>query len=467
MSDLLQSIMQAETHPPVSVPPAAAGSDSANSPVLGLDEARTASAPFVPTEPNTLEESGLTETTVEALVLKYLLANGDARGRQMAKHIRLSFGLLQDELMRMKMELLIGYKGNADMGDYLYELSTKGVEKARRYVEQSTYFGTAPVQLGDYIDSVQQQSVKGSSPKLEDMKRSLSDMVISDGVLSQIGQAMNEGRGMFLYGDPGNGKTCMAERLISCCDPYVWIPRTLIVTGDIIRLYDPACHEEAPLDEEDGLIETTKYDRRWIRIKRPTVVVGGELTMQQLDFAISGPGIVEAPVQLKSNGGALLIDDFGRQQISTSELLNRWIIPLEKGFDHLALPNGRQLQVPFEQVIIFSTNLDPAELVDEAFLRRIPYKIKVADPTEAQFRVLFTGLAHQRGIECPPQAVDYLLEKHFKPTGRPMRFCHPRDILRQVKNYCEFHDIPLAVTPQNIDEAVNNYFSGLDVTTSM
>lgn len=279
-------------------------------------------------------------------------------------------------------------------------------------------------------------------------------------MLDRLGPAMNSGRGLFLYGSPGNGKTSIAERVTRAFGKYIWIPRAIGIDGEIIRLYDPVNHEEAPLSPGTGVWDKRKIDKRWVRIFRPTIVAGGELTMSSLEVTINtSTGISEAPLQLKSNCGTLVIDDFGRQRMSIDDLLNRWIVPLEKRYDFLNLPNGKKIQVPFDQLIIFSTNLEPRELVDEAFLRRIPYKIEVIDPTEEEFRDLFKMVGQQLGLEYRPEAIDYLIQTHYKATGRPLRFCQPRDLLLQIRNYCAYHDQPPKLTNEHFDLAVENYFA--------
>jgi hypothetical protein len=238
------------------------------------------------------------------------------------------------------------------------------------------------------------------------------------------------------------------------------VPRAIGVDGDIIRLYDPCNHELAPEDEQIGLLDKSKVDKRWVRIVRPTIVVGGELTMDNLEVSLSiGTGISEAPLQLKSNCGTLVIDDFGRQRMSTDELLNRWIVPLEKRYDYLNLPGGKKIQVPFDQLIIFSTNLEPKDLVDDAFLRRIPYKIEVVDPAIEEFESLFRMVAPKMGVEFREEVFAYLIDRHYQRTGRPLRCCHPRDLLLQVKNFCNFNGIAPEMTNDTMDFAVENYFT--------
>jgi predicted ATPase with chaperone activity len=271
---------------------------------------------------------------------------------------------------------------------------------------------------------------------------------------------VNSGRGLFLYGAAGNGKTSIAERVTKAFGNTIWIPRAIGVDGEIIRLFDPSAHEEAPLEPTSGLMSVAKVDKRWVRIRRPTIVAGGELTMDNLELTLNtSTGISEAPVQLKSNCGVLVIDDFGRQRISSQELLNRWIVPLEKRHDFLNLANGKKIQVPFDQLIIFSTNLQPKNLVDEAFLRRIAYKIEVVDPTEEEFRQLFRMMAELLEVPYNDAAVDYVIEQHYRKTGRPFRCCQPRDLMLQVRNFCHFRNCPPEMTNEFMDFAVENYFA--------
>jgi predicted ATPase with chaperone activity len=418
---------------------------------------------FWPAEPVALEQTGLTPADIEALVLKLLHTSGPTVGRRIAEQVRLPFGLVADQLRALKAQMLLNFSNQAAMGDFEYELTDDGQKRAQWHASRCTYCGAAPVQLESYIASVRAQSIRKVRPKLPDLCAAFSDLLLSPATLSQIGQAVYSGRGLFLYGQPGNGKTSVAERVIQAISPHIWIPRTITVTGEIIRVFDPANHEEAPLTSPQGqLLDMLRFDRRWVRIKRPSIVVGGELRLEQLEIT-NNPitGILESPVQFKSNGGALVVDDFGRQRCSTDELLNRWIVPLEKGHDYLSLPSGRQIQVPFDQILIFSTNLEPHKLVDEAFLRRIPYKIEMTDPSPREFRDLVRQWCDKLGVQCQDDAIEYLLSRHFGETGRPLRYCHPRDLLLQVKAYCEFHDQPLVLTPKSLDVAVKNYFAGL------
>ncbi len=415
---------------------------------------------FFPPEPASFAEAKLTESEVEELALKFLLARGDASGRDVADQLKLPFLLLEELLRQMKLEQWIVHRGAAAMNDYQYQLTDKGRERARRLSQHCTYFGSAPVALSDYLDSVKAQSLTTQHPTADDLRRAFDDLLINPRMLARLGPAINSGRGLFLYGAAGNGKTSIAERVTKAFGQYIWIPRAIGIDGEIIRLYDPSNHEETPLESTGGLLDNRKIDKRWIRVRRPTIVVGGELTMDNLEVTRNtSTGICEAPMQLKSNCGTLVIDDFGRQRMSTDELLNRWIVPLEKRFDFLNLPNGKKIQVPFDQLIIFSTNLQPRDLVDEAFLRRIPYKIDVSDPTEEEFRELFKIMVPKLGFEYHQEPIDYLVQKHYLEAGRPFRNCQPRDLLLQIRNHCFYENRPLEISWEHFDHAVENYFA--------
>jgi predicted ATPase with chaperone activity len=291
------------------------------------------------------------------------------------------------------------------------------------------------------------------------LDEAFADISIDPNTLELLGPAINSGAGLFLYGSPGNGKTTIARRITRCFGQHLWIPQTLIEDGQFIKLYDAAFHE-AVRTSDSTLLKSAGHDPRWIKIRRPTVVVGGELTMDSLEVRHDAvTNVSEASLQMKSNCGCLLIDDFGRQRVEPTELLNRWIVPLENRHDFLTLATGKKIQVPFEQLIIFSTNLEPSDLADEAFLRRIPYKIEIADPSIDEFRRLFQSACQATGCAYQPQAVDYLVQTHYKPQGRPLRRCHARDLLAQAANYCKFNGTPMQLSPQLLDRVVKSYFT--------
>ncbi len=348
------------------------------------------------------------------------------------------------------------------MGDFTYTLTDAGRDRARRFMLESMYVGPAPVSLEDYIASIRAQTITAMTPRESDLRRAFSDLLVNDKMFQILGPAINSGRGMFLYGFPGNGKTSLAERITRCFGDEIYIPKCVIVDGLIIKLYDAANHEAIPV-QKGSILKQNKVDDRWIKISRPTIVTGGELTMNALEIQYNETSkTCEAPLQMKSNCGTLLIDDFGRQRMEPIELLNRWIVPLEKRYDFLSLPNGKKIRIPFDQLIIFSTNLEPKDLCDEAFLRRIPYKINVIDPTEEEFRELFRLVAPKLGFKLDDsemKAIDHLVEKHYHQESRPFRCCQPRDLLLQVRNRCLYLGEPPRLTPELLDYACSVYFT--------
>jgi len=428
--------------------------------LLGNSE-RDEDEPFRPEVPESLEETRLTAEEIERLILKFLFSKGSGTGRQICNQLKLPFGIVDPIMKDLKQEQLVMFKNAVEMGDYDFAITDIGRERARRYSQECTYFGAAPVSLPDYLEAMAAQSIAKQTATEADLKEAFSDLIIDEKMLDRLGPAVNSGRGMFLFGEPGNGKTSIAERITKAFGSTIWIPRTLGIDGDIIRLFDPGVHEEVEEVNEDGSIfDFSGVDQRWVHIVRPTVIAGGELTMDALEVIQNNQTkICEAPLQLKSNCGTLVIDDFGRQRMPVDELLNRWIVPLEKRYDFLNLPSGKKIQVPFDQLIIFSTNLEPKDLVDGAFLRRIPYKIEALDPTEEQFRELLELMAPICGFEHCKKSTDHLIEEHYKKANRPFRACQPRDLLLQVKNYCVYKDIPKEITPEAFDFAVENYFS--------
>lgn len=415
--------------------------------------------PFIPVEPESFEEADLTGSEVEALILKYLLARGDAAGRDIAEQVKLPFVLIDELLRQMKNDRLVGHRGSAPMNDYRYELTDVGRERGRRYSAHCTYFGAAPVSLRDYIPSVEAQSLVNQQPTAEHLHRAFEDLLLNRKMLDRLGPAINSGRGLFLFGPPGNGKTSIAERITRSFGSDIWIPHAILVDGEIIQLYDPQSHEPIGTGGP-AILKSPANDPRWIRIRRPTIIVGGELKMSALELRFDpNSRITEAPLQMKSNCGTLVIDDFGRQTMNPDELLNRWIVPLEKRYDFLSLNSGKKIQIPFDQLIVFSTNLEPKELVDDAFLRRIPYKINVIDPTENEFRQLLRMMAERLDLPYDEAAVDHLIEHHYRVKNRAFRSCQPRDLLLQIIDRSRYRGTEPVISAEGFDVACENYFT--------
>jgi predicted ATPase with chaperone activity len=425
-----------------------------------VEKASSAPAPFRPQPPKSLQEAGLTDAMVDALIFKYLLGVGSTTGARIASNLALPHPIVVERLADLKRQQLVGYVGAASMGDFTYTLSDTGRDRARRLLDESMYAGAAPVPLSQYVEAVKAQSITLEKPDADRLREAFSDLLINDRMFATLGPAINSGRGMFLYGYPGNGKTSIAERITRCFGTEIYIPRAIHVDGFIIKLYDAEIHNAVPTPKS-GLIKEP-IDERWIRITRPTVVVGGELTMDQLEVRYNATTKTsEASMQLKSNCGTLVIDDFGRQRMNPFELLNRWIVPLEKRYDFLALANGQKIQVPFDQLLIFSTNLEPKDLVDDAFLRRIPYKINVLDPSEDEYRQLFKIMCKVIGFEYNEQLLNALIEERYKSVGRPFRCCQPRDLLLLARNWCQYRGEPLVLSKENLDFAADVYFTVL------
>lgn len=422
---------------------------------LGLDDS------FRPEEPSTLAETGLSATFVEDLILKIVQTSGSLTGKQISDRICLRVAILEDIFADLRKRQYLALSGAAMLGDHIYQLTDLGRERARVAAQECAYTGPAPVPLDDYADSVQAQTIRSEKPKRDRLEKAFSDINVEPEMLAKLGPAISAGKGMFIYGPPGNGKTTIAQRITRCFGQNILIPYAIIEDGQVIKFFDASCHE--PVESlASKLINTSDQDRRWIRIRRPTVVVGGELTMDNLELKHDAVSHVSnASLQLKSNCGSLLIDDFGRQRVNPTELLNRWIIPLENRIDFLTLANGKKIEVPFEQLIIFSTNLEPSDLADDAFLRRIPFKVEIGAPSREEFVKLFDVFAKKSKLECSFDSLQYLLAHHYEECGRPLRRCHARDLLDQVNHYCEYNELPKVATNEILDHAVRNYFTAM------
>jgi predicted ATPase with chaperone activity len=422
-------------------------------------------APWMPPPLNSLADTGLNLLSVADLVLKVLYFGGYMAGHQVADIVKLPFTGVIDQVMDfLKREKFVEVRGSGGLGEagYQYLISQKGSEKAREALERSQYAGAAPVTLQQYIYSMHMQNREKLIVHEEDMHALMQNLVVSDEQLARIGPAVNSGKSIFMYGPPGNGKTTVAEtvgRLILGDD--IWIPYAFDVDGQIVRVFDNVNHELAegdPMKLGTGVIS----DPRWIHIKRPMIMVGGELTLQGLDLVYDNINkYYEAPFQVKANGGMFLIDDFGRQQVRPRDLLNRWIVPLEKGADFLTLATGRKIEMPFFVLIVFSTNIDPRDLVDEAFLRRIRHKIEFGDPTYDQFREIFRRVCGAKGIAYDEQALAYLLKKWYIEQNRALRSVHPRDLIAQLIDIATYLNKPPALTKDMLDRAAASYFVNL------
>jgi hypothetical protein len=412
--------------------------------------------------PGTLEETGLSPDQVEQLIVKALQA-GEQTGLALAEMLKIGFPIFEPIVERARAERLIEVRGAVGSGTAAYRLALTdlGRDRARQYMATSHYVGAAPVPVATYVAYMRELAADRGFIDRDRLHEAFSHLIVDERLLEQLGPAVNAGKGVFLYGPPGNGKTVLADGMGRALGSHMYVPYAIDVDGHVITLFDPICHEVVPEDDwgTSLLIPIDTHDRRWVRVRRPVVMVGGELTLDMLDLRFNALSkYYEAPIQLKANGGVFLVDDFGRQRMRPEDLLNRWIVPLESRFDYLTLHTGKKLQVPFDVLTIFATNLDPASLADEAFLRRIPYKIPVGDPDLDQFTRIFEMNCRRRQLRFHQVMVAYLYRRHYRPLGRSLRACHPRDILDQVIALCRYRGIEPTVTRELLDAACASYF---------
>jgi hypothetical protein len=414
-------------------------------------------------EPRSLQDTGIGGDQIEQLLVKTLYS-GEATGLEIADKMCLPFHILEPLIERLRNERLMEVKGSGGSGasSYRYALTDGGRDRARQYMEVSHYVGAAPVSLARYVAYMTAlQAARGYMDK-ERLRNGFSHLIISDEVLEMVGPAVNAGKAVFLYGPPGNGKSVIAEGMGRSLGGDMHIPRAIDVDGHTVMMYDPIVHESLEDPRQSSIVvSAVAHDRRWVRIRRPVVMVGGELTLDMLDLRFNPTArFYEAPIQLKANGGVFLVDDFGRQRMRPQDLLNRWIVPLESRIDHLTLHSGKKFVVPFDTLVVFATNLPPESLADEAFLRRIPYKIAIEDPSLDEFTKIFELNCKRRNMRFHQVMVAYLQRRHYKPSGRPLRACHPRDLLDQVSALCRYRGVEPTITRELLDAACKSYFVG-------
>ncbi len=421
---------------------------------------------FLPQEPRSIEETGVNMAHLADLVLKVMYTRGFLMGHEIADAVKLPFANVVDRALDyLRREHLTEVRGSSGFGEssYQYVISEEGRSRARELMDQNQYTGPAPVTLEKYTRAVQEQSLAGSVITRERLLAGLSHLVLPDLILNQLGPAINSGKSIFLFGNPGNGKTAIAESIGSILPGAIFLPYAVSIDGHLIKVFD-SLHHRPVADPESGkeppgLKPGERYDRRWVLVHRPLIAVGGELMLENLDLVFdSTTRYYEAPYQMKANGGVLLVDDFGRQAARPRDLLNRWIVPLEKRVDYLTLVTGRKIDVPFDSLIIFSTNLNPDELVDEAFLRRIRYKINVPDPTWDDFRAIFKRVAANRGVVYSEDMLRYVITEYFIKANRKPRAVHPRDILEELVDIARFRNIQPIMSKELLDLACQGYF---------
>jgi hypothetical protein len=410
--------------------------------------------------PGSVEETGLSLALIADLALKVIYFNDHLSAGAISDHICLRYGnIIEHALTLLRREHLVEATPSNATGElgYQYSITDKGLDRVRQVLERSTYAGPAPVTLEHYTAVTKAQAISANRVNPARVREAMADLVLEERVVHAIGRAVNTGRSLFLFGPPGNGKTVLAEHTIPLLGGHVLIPHAITVDGQIIKVFDLHNHQPVP-QSADG----TEYDKRFLLCRRPAIVVGGELTLDVLDLVYdSGAKIYQAPLQVKANGGMFLIDDFGRQLVQPRQLLNRWIVPLEKRLDYLTLHTGMKIEIPFDQLIVCSTNLAPKDLVDEAFLRRVQNKIHVGDPTLEGFCEIFRRQCQDLGVQFREDGLEYLLREYYIGPGREFRACHPRDLLRTMLGMSRYDGTPPVLSPELIDLACETYFVDL------
>jgi hypothetical protein len=426
---------------------------------------RVTSMDFTPRVPETIEDTGLPASTIEQLLLKALYFRGDTTGRDLASGVGLKFSLIDPLMDHFKRQHLVDVKRSLGMGNVsaLYALSDAGRALARECLNTNQYEGPAPVPIAQYNEAVRRQRLQHGWLTKDVLSDAYRHMVVNPHILSQIGPAVNSGKSFLIYGQPGNGKTFLAEALFRLERPPIFVPYAIEYQGQIVKMFDPVYHRRIEEAETVSAISEHRFDARWFRCTRPFIVTGGELALEMLDLSYNATAqIYDAPLQLKANNGIYLIDDFGRQKATPAEVLNRWIIPMESRVDYLNFTNGGKVGVPFETFLVFSTNLKPEQLGDEAFLRRIQYKMFLGNPSEDEFLRIFENCASDHKLEYTREVVVRLLERRYRATGKRLRRCHPRDILAHAVDLIRFERLPMALTDEVLDHAFEGCFTVAD-----
>ncbi len=439
----------------------------------GQPEPATQRGPFIPPPITKVQDTGLSLLWLQDLVLKVLYFQGYLNGFQVAEAVALPFAGVTDQILNaLKREKFVEVKssqmGGLGEGSYQYAITEAGIARAREALERSQYAGPAPVPLEVYNRSIQNQQRGKLRITHRILRQALSHLVLNETTFQRIGPAVNSGTSIFLYGPPGNGKTSIARAIGQVIlSTTMYIPYALYVDGQVVKLYDSVNHKRAPEKHTTSrgtgsLRAGTRRDPRWILIYRPFIITGGELTMEGLDLVFDDVNkFYEAPFQVKANGGILLIDDFGRQLVRPRDLLNRWIVPLENRIDYLTLHTGRKIEVPFDVLIVFSTNLPPKDLVDEAFLRRLRHKIEIGDPSYEDYREIFQRMAKAKGVRYSDKGLAYLLQEWYIKHNRKLRASHPRDLCDQIIDIASFLSLEPTMSRELIDRAARAYFVDL------
>jgi predicted ATPase with chaperone activity len=430
--------------------------------------------PTSPPMPQTIADTGLSEEFLVDLALKTLYVQGPRTGKQITDVIKLPFPFVDEQLLAMQQRRFVEVKSTqgASRAGYTFDLTAQGRDRARDALTASMYVGPAPVPLAQYRHWVHRQSIQQVHVTRPDVEAAFAPLVLNQETLDEVGPAINSGRSMFLHGESGNGKTSIAEIIAGMLGGAIWIPYAIEIDGQIIVVYDPLYHRSphdttkaAASDGDDLWLPDTDHDLRWVKAARPVVLTGGELTLNQLDLEYDNfTKLYQAPFQVKANGGVLIIDDFGRQRVPPRDLLNRWIVPLEKRLDFLTLHTGAKFPIPFDVLLVIATNIDPKQLVEEAFLRRIHYKIRVESPTVEQYERIFRHYCDGKDIAYDPNAVRQVYKNFYHAHSIAPRGCHPRDIIDHLVDIAKYLETPPTLTQDLVERAGRSYF--LDFPTA-
>lgn len=408
---------------------------------------------MIPQPPQTIEETGLESQQLVDLVLKHLIFMGEFRLSDVAERVKLSIAISEriiELLRRDKFVEVLGGAGYAAV-TYTYKASDNGRLRGKELLEVCRYVGPAPVTLNCYRDMVEVQTIRSAIISSDTVHRAFSSLIIGGETLKLLGPAMSSGRAIFLYGPAGNGKTTIAETVGNILPDSIFIPYAITVGGEIISIFDPVNHQ--PVDGDAG------SDPRWVLVRRPVITAGGELVLKMLDLDFNPVSkFYEASLQMKANNGLFIVDDFGRQQIDPQHLLNRWIVPLDRGVDFMTLHTGMKFAIPFDMLVIFSTNLEPRHLVDEAFLRRIQYKIKIDHPTVDEYREIFKRVCQAKGVDFVESVFDYLVSHYYRRLAVNFNACHPRDLVEHILVNARYYRHPPVMTRESVDDAWQIYF---------
>ena len=409
---------------------------------------------IVPSAPIKPEDTGLDYGFLADLTLKTVYADTNCTTERTADKLKLSLPVTQDLLQHLYREKLVEVRGLISYGNNRYGLLDRGFQRAQQLIGVNAYIGPAPVSLQAYTEMTLSQSASREIVEPDAVHAAMSGLVLSSSTVQTLGLVASSRRSLFLSGPAGNGKTAIAVALHEAQQGNIWIPYAIEVDGQVIKVFDLHNHQAAPVQSVE------RYDERWVKIKRPIVIVGGELTIETMDLIYS-PTVrfYEAPFQMKSNGGTLVIDDFGRQRVDPHDLLNRWIVPLEGRVDYLTLHTGKKIAVPFEQLLIFATNLDPKDLVDDAFLRRMGYRLIVTPPDKDMYGSIFQQYVENNGFLYDPARLEYLY-RLYAADHRPLRACEPRDLIQRCADVCRYENRDWALTDELLHLAWQNYFGG-------